>query len=78
MQKFNVYVRILLSNVTTLLFLLSLVFVILIVPMRLICNSYVEDILVAAGIVLMSAYFIYFARYKIAYYNVYTRCLLDF
>lgn len=64
-QKFNVYIRILFSNTTKLLFILSLICVVLIVPFRLACNTFAEDMLLTGGIALMSAYFIYFARFSI-------------
>jgi hypothetical protein len=57
------YLLLLLKHTTKMLFILSLVCVLLLLPMRLSCSIDAEEILTVLGIVLMSTYFLYFGRF---------------
>ena len=61
-QKIVVYFETILQKLSKAFFIISLICVLLIVPMRLTCNTYGEDILCVLAIISMSIYFIYFAR----------------
>ena len=56
------FIENLLSNPTRILYLLALIFIILIVPLRVTCNTYGEDILVVLIIIFISVNTMYFAR----------------
>ena len=61
-QGFKVFVNSLKSNFVQMLFLIALVCVLLILPMRLTCNVKVEDYLVVIAICAMSFNFFTFLR----------------
>ena len=61
-QKLNIYIDMLIENTTKFIFLLSLICILLMVPMRISCIPEGEDYLMVISIILMSMYFLYFAR----------------
>lgn len=56
------YVKTLLFNPSKVLFILSLLCWLLIIPMRLSCNTYAEDVLTVLAIITQSTYILYLGR----------------
>ena len=61
-QKLLVSLKILFTNPFKLAFIMSLICNLLIVPMRLTCNNYGEDVLVVLSIVIAPFYILHLAR----------------
>jgi hypothetical protein len=63
------YLLLLLKHTSKMLFILSLVCVLLLLPARLACLVDLEEILTVLGIILMSTYFLYFGRFEEQYFS---------
>lgn len=61
-QKLYVYVTMMMENSSKFIFILALICVLLMVPMRISCMPEGEDILLVISIIFMSCYFLYFGR----------------
>ena len=61
-QGFKLYSQTLLFNPTKILFLISLVCTLLIIPMRFTCSHKAEDVLNVLAVVLMGTYILYLGR----------------
>jgi hypothetical protein len=61
-QKLSFYLLMLFKNPSKLLFIVSLACNAVLIPMRLMCVTYMEDTLLVVSFILMSTYFLYFGR----------------
>lgn len=61
-QKRELFFRSLIKNPSKILFYCALISILIIIPLRLTCNTYGEDILVALVIILLAFHSIYFGR----------------
>ena len=60
--KPKVYLKTLKHNSIKILFIISCVLILLIIPFRLTCNPDVEDVLIVIAVLAMSSKFLYFFR----------------
>ena len=61
-QKAHLYMQTLLFNPFKVVFILSLIATLLMVPMRIACNTYGEDVLLILSVILKSMFILYLGR----------------
>jgi hypothetical protein len=63
-QRITLFLQTLFYNPSKILFILSMVTVLLIIPMRLSCNTHGEDILVVLSMIFKAVFILYLGRYR--------------
>ena len=61
-QKFKLYLQTLIFNPFKVVFFLSLIATLLVLPFRIACNTYAEDILLVLALILKSTFILYLGR----------------
>ena len=61
-EKYKLYLKVLIGNPTKFLYLASCFLIILIIPIRIACADSVEDILSVLALIFMTLHFLYYCR----------------